>query len=40
MAKIDRRIYDSKTIAFNLIAWFFILCGVVFCLFPILIIQF
>lgn len=38
MAKIDRRIYDSKTIAFNLIAWFFILCGVVFCLFPILII--
>ena len=38
MARINRRIYDNKTITFNFIAWFFILCGVVFCLFPILII--
>lgn len=38
MAKIDRRIYDRKTIIFNIMSWLLIALGVIFCLFPILII--
>lgn len=38
MLKVNRRLYDSKTIGFNIGAWIIITFGVLFCLFPIIII--
>ncbi len=38
MKRLNRRLFDSKTIMFNVIAWILISAGVLFCLFPIIII--
>lgn len=38
MKRIEKRVYDQKTILFNVIAWLLVTIAVLFCLFPIILI--